>query len=147
MVTQTDGSVAVATINRTKHKSAIDQHQFLRKIKQNRHQNKAVSVSKTRHQNLKLGFQTSMSEEHPASPVKLEGNDEEKNTTVPDKIKLIPYRQMKSINESEKSGGEPDGRALFMNDSDDSGRQVDSRASLQVTNSKLYRYVTGVGAH
>ena len=87
-------------------------------------------MSKTRHQNLKLGFQTSMSEEHPTSPVKLEGNDEVKNTSVPDKIKLIPYRQMKSINESEKSGGEADRGALYMNDSDDSGRQVDSRTSL-----------------
>ena len=33
VVTQTDGSLAVATINRTKKKSAMDQYQFLKKIK------------------------------------------------------------------------------------------------------------------
>ena len=73
VVTQTDGSVAVATINRTKKKSAMDQYQFLKKIKQNRKSEakQAVSVSSSRQPNLQLGIQTSMSEEHPKSPSKL----------------------------------------------------------------------------
>ena len=102
-------------------------------------------MNKTRHQNLKLGFQTSMSEEHPSSPVKLEGNDEGKIVQGADKIKLIPYRQFTSVHDSENSGSDAE-RVLLCHDSD-SGHQIDSRASLQVTNSNLYRYVTGVGAH
>ena len=61
-----------------------------------------------------------MSEEHPSSPVKLEGKGEGKKDNGTDKIKLIPYRQLTSVNDSENSGSDAE-RALLCHDSD-SGR-------------------------
>eukprot|EP00353_Schmidingerella_taraikaensis_P004636 CAMPEP_0185572322 /NCGR_PEP_ID=MMETSP0434-20130131/4277_1 /TAXON_ID=626734 ORGANISM="Favella taraikaensis, Strain Fe Narragansett Bay" /NCGR_SAMPLE_ID=MMETSP0434 /ASSEMBLY_ACC=CAM_ASM_000379 /LENGTH=85 /DNA_ID=CAMNT_0028188157 /DNA_START=325 /DNA_END=582 /DNA_ORIENTATION=+ len=85
-----------------------------------------------------------MSEEHPPSPHKLDESAAEKKPNE-DKIKLIPYRPLKSTNDSENSENEPQ-RALIGSDSN-SLQQRESRTSLQVTNTNLYRYVAGVGAH
>ena len=68
----------MATINRTPKKSAMNQYQFLKKIKQNRKHKVAIPVGGlSESSNLKPGFQTSMSEEHPPSPSKLEGTTDE----------------------------------------------------------------------
>ena len=63
-----------------------------------------------------------------------------------DKSKIITYRPLKSVCDSENSPGIEGEKAILASDSD-SGHQGDSKSSLRQVNSNLYRYVTSFGNH
>ena len=92
-----------------------------------------------------------MSEEHPPGPTTLMNgggkysslNNEDGLSSL-DKSKIISYRPLKSVCDSENSLGVEGERAILASDSD-SGHQGDSKSSLRQVNSNLYRYVTSFG--
>ena len=95
-----------------------------------------------------------MSEEHPASPSKFIGGGcssssiNEDGISSLDKSKIISYRPLKSVCDSENSPVGDGERANLANAFDsESGHQVDSKSSLRQVNSNLYRYVTNFGKH
>ena len=63
-----------------------------------------------------------------------------------DKSKIITYRPLKSVCDSENSPGVEVEGANLASDSD-SGQQGDSKSSIRQVNSNLYRYVTSLGTH
>ena len=99
---------------------------------------------------LKVGFQSSMSEEHPTSPTKFmeagSSSHNEDGLSSLDKSKIITYRPLKSVCDSENSPGVEVEGANLASDSD-SGQQGDSKSSIRQVNSNLYRYVTSLGTH
>jgi len=88
-----------------------------------------------------------MSEEHPSSPSKFKSSSlNEDGLSTLDKSKLITYRPLKSVCDSENSPVNDEDRENLPSDSD-SEHQVDSKSSLRQVNSNLYRYVTSMGSH
>ena len=130
-------STTKAKVIRTPQKSAIDHRHFLMKIKQGKHQQRMLAESGETAQRphaLKVGFQSSMSEEHPTNQTKFmdagSSSLNEDGISSLDKSKIITYRPLKSVCDSENSPGIEGEKANLASDSD-SGHQGDSKSSLR----------------
>ena len=113
---KTQPTITSAKIIRTPQKSGMDHKQFLMKIKQGKCARKkgeteVITMKMTRPPALKVGFQTSMSEEHPPSPSKFidtepfnsQGQITQNGVSTLENSKIITYRPLKSVCGSENS--------------------------------------------